>query len=79
MKPSAWTSVIKYRRPATKAHTSLGYAKAAVTHRVHDSRGVAEDMSIQELNPASGNFEPLFIIPKGTLKSQLPWYRKETP
>jgi hypothetical protein len=71
--PSSWTSFIPSRRPATKAHTSLGYAKAAVTHRVHDSGGAAEDMSIQELNPVTGRYETLFTIPKGTPKSQMPW------
>jgi hypothetical protein len=73
LKPGSWTSIIPSRRPATKAHTSLGYAKAAVSHRVHDSKGAAADMAIQELNPATGKFEPLFAIPAGTSKAQLPW------
>ncbi|GAC1376942.1 MAG: hypothetical protein NVSMB43_17580 [Pseudarthrobacter sp.] len=53
LKPNSWTSFIPSRRPATKAHTSLGYAKAAITHRVFGFAGAAEDMSIQELNPAT--------------------------
>jgi hypothetical protein len=73
LKPSSWTSVIRSRRPVTKAHTSLGHAKAAVTHRVHDSGGAAEDMAIHELNPVTGKHDSLFTVPKGTSKSQLPW------
>jgi hypothetical protein len=61
------------RRPATKAHTSLGYANAAISPRLSDFRGAAEDMSIQELNPATGKYATLFTVPKGTPKSQMPW------
>ncbi|HEX9088863.1 MAG TPA: hypothetical protein VF867_15200 [Arthrobacter sp.] len=71
--PSSWTSFIPSRRPATKAHTSLGYAKAAVSQRVHAAGGAAEDMSIQELNPVTGKYETLFTVLKGTPKSQMPW------
>lgn len=73
LKPSSWTSTIPSRRPATKAHTSLGFAKSAVSFRVYDRGGAVEDMSIQELNPATGQYETLFTIPKGTRKSDLPW------
>jgi hypothetical protein len=72
LKPSSWRTIIPRRRPLTKAHTSLGYAKAAVTHAMYN--GVAhEDMELQELNPATGVFETLFSVPKGTLKTQMPW------
>ncbi|RKR29808.1 hypothetical protein [Arthrobacter oryzae] len=53
----------------TKAHTTLGHTKAAVTHRVDNRRGAAEDMSIQELNPVTGKFETLFAVSKGTTKT----------
>jgi hypothetical protein len=72
LKPSSWRTIIPGRRPHKKAHTSLGYAKAAVTHAMYN--GVAhEDMELQELNPATGKFETLFAVPKGTPKSQMPW------
>lgn len=73
LKPSSWTSVIPSRRPVTKAHTTLGFAKLAVSHRVFDHKGAAEDMSIQELNPVTGKYDTLFTVPAGTPKSQLPW------
>lgn len=72
VKPSSWTTVIPSRRPARKAHTSLGYAKAAITHQMY-SGTAREDMVLQQLNPATGTFEDLFTIPQGTPKSNLPW------
>lgn len=72
LKPSSWRTTIPGRRPLRKAHTSLGYAKAAVTHAMYN--GVAhEDMVLEELNPATGKFETLFAVPKGTPKTQMPW------
>lgn len=72
LKPSSWVTIVPCRRPVKKAHTGLGLAKSAITHQL--SGGVAtEDMSLQELNPATGKYDVLFNIPKGTLKSQLPW------
>ena len=72
LKPSSWRTVIPGRRPLRKAHTSLGYAKAAITHAMYN--GVAhEDMVLEELNPATGKFETLFAVPKGTPKIQMPW------
>jgi hypothetical protein len=72
LKPSSWRTVIPGRRPLRKAHTSLGYAKAAVTHAMYN--GVAhEDMVLEELNPATGRYETLFAVPKGTPKTQMPW------
>lgn len=72
LKPSAWVTIVPGRRPVKKAHTGLGLAKSAISHQMYG--GVAtDDMSLQELNPATGEYEALFSIPKGTLKSQLPW------
>lgn len=72
VKPSSWTTVIPSRRPARKAHTSLGYAKAAITHQMYNGTA-REDMVLQQLNPATGTFDDLFTIPKGTPKTNLPW------
>ena len=72
LKPSSWLTIIPGRRPVKKAHTGLGLAKSAITHQM--SGGVATvDMSLQELNPATGQYDILHFIPKGTLKSQMPW------
>ena len=71
-KHSAFVSVVPSRSPRRKAHTGLGYAKSAITGRLYG--GVArEDMSILQLDPISGEYAVLHDIPKGTLKSQLPW------
>jgi hypothetical protein len=72
LKPSSWASTIPSRRPVTQAYTSLGYAKAAISHQMY--AGMArEDMLIRVLNPGTGRYEPLFAVPKGTPKTQMPW------
>jgi hypothetical protein len=72
LKPSSWLTIIPGRRPTKKAHTGLGLAKSAISHQMYG--GVATvDMSLHELNPATGEYDILHFIPKGTLKSQLPW------
>lgn len=72
-KPSAWVSVIPDRRPATKAHTGLGYAKAAISARLYGPAGAHADMEIRQLDPATGKFTTLHVIRAGTTKAQLPW------
>jgi hypothetical protein len=58
--------------PAPEGAHAIGVAKAAVTHAMYN--GVAhEDMVLEELNPATGKFEVLFNISKGTPKTQMPW------
>jgi hypothetical protein len=70
--PSSWVTIVPGRRPIKKAHTGLGLAKSAISHQMHG--GVATvNMSLQELNPATGQYEILHFIPAGTPKSQLPW------
>lgn len=71
-KQGAFVTVVPSRSPRRKAHTGLGYAKSAITGRLYS--GVAkEDMSILQLAPATSQYVTLHDIPKGTLKSQLPW------
>ncbi len=68
----AFLTVVPSRSPRRKAHTGLGYARSAITSRLYS--GVAnEEMSVQQLEPATGQYVVLHNIPKGTLKSQLPW------
>ena len=71
-KQGAFISVIPSRSPRRKAHISLGYAKSAVTGRLYGG-AAAEDMEILQLDPASSQYVVLHYIPKGSLKSQLPW------
>lgn len=72
LKPSSWLTIIPGRRPIKKAHTGLGLAKSAISHQMHG--GVAAvDMSLHEMNPATGEYDILHFIAKGTPKSQLPW------
>lgn len=71
-KHSAFVTVVPSRSPRRKAHMGIGNAKSAITTRLYS--GVAkEDMSILQLDPVSGEYTLLHDIPKGTLKSQLPW------
>jgi hypothetical protein len=71
-KQGSFVSVVPSRSPRRKAHLGLGYARSAITTRMYS--GVAkEDMSILQLDPASSQYVVLHSIPKGTLKSQLPW------
>ena len=72
LKPNSWRTIVPGRSPNLKSDTSLGHAKAASSHRVHDPRGSVE-MSIWQDNPATGSFDLLHVIAVGTLKSQLLW------
>lgn len=71
-KHGAFISVVPSRSPRRKAHTGLGFAKSAISHRMY-SGTANEDMAILQLDPASSQYVVLHDIPKGTLKSQLPW------
>ncbi|HEX9227496.1 MAG TPA: hypothetical protein VF885_12710 [Arthrobacter sp.] len=72
LKPSSWVTIIPGRRPVKKAHTGLGLAKSAISHQMYGGTA-SVNMSLQELNPATGVYEILHFIPQGTEKSQLPW------
>lgn len=71
-KHGAFVSVVPSRSPRRKAHTAIGYAKSSITGRLYGS-GATEDMSILQLDPATSQYVEIHNIPKGTLKSQLPW------
>ncbi|MGT2461148.1 hypothetical protein [Sinomonas atrocyanea] len=70
-KAAAWQTVIPGRRPEKKAHTTLGHAKSAVRGRIY--RTADADMEILELDPITGTFKTLYLIPKGTPRDQMPW------
>jgi hypothetical protein len=70
--PSSWVTIIPGRRPVKKAHTGLGLAKSAISHRMYGGAATV-DMTLQELNPVTGQYDVLHSVPKGTPKSQLPW------
>ncbi|MET4144287.1 hypothetical protein [Arthrobacter sp. UYCo732] len=71
-KQGAFITVVPSRSPRRKAHIGFGYAKSAITGQLHS--GVAqEDLAILQLDPVSSQYVVLHNIPKGTLKSQLPW------
>lgn len=72
LKPSAWVNIVPGRRPIKKAHTGRGLAKSAISHQI-DGGVATVNMSLQELNPATGQYEILHFIPSGTPNSQLPW------
>jgi hypothetical protein len=74
-KPFKAMTVIPWRSPVQKAHSSMGYAKAAINARVYSSGygggGAACDMQVFEL--VDNEWKLLWDIPKGTKKQDLPW------
>jgi len=70
-KPFKAMTVIPWRTPVQKAHSSMGYAKAAINARIYGSAGAACEMHLYEL--VDGEWKLLYEIPKGTKYEELPW------
>ncbi|GAA2230398.1 hypothetical protein N1031_07035 [Herbiconiux moechotypicola] len=64
-------TVIPRRSPRQKTHVSLGYAKSAISDKVHYRIGAVCDMAVYEWRDEKWSL--LWEIPRGTEYSALPW------
>ncbi|MFC9352839.1 MULTISPECIES: hypothetical protein [Terrabacteria group] len=72
-KPSSWLTIVPGRSPVRKAHTKLGYAQSAIRSRIYGPNGSHSEMTLWEMDPATGEYVLLHTIPQGTHEHQLPW------
>lgn len=66
-----YLTILPYRSPEQKIHTTLGSAKSAVSYNCGDRRGTNQDMAIYEWK--NDEWVLLWEIPEGTMYEDLPW------